>query len=1044
MRKAGFDLQEKDPNLIQFFTTSHEELPQQSSSEELIQQRYEIPTQYIGNTKLSRKSKFRFYALGTQARNSSEKSHHYDKFNYVFVTVGNASSRKLGDNKLEADLGTKINSLPFVLHKEEEKFNLVESGREWYGDFINTEYFQNLSLDSYEQGTEIELSLRMISTASSEKRMVLSESNKTIGTSSLPRSFHDRNDQFRRYNRIGNEVFSRFYFTPSSDQLKLKWLVEEPDSFQDGAYLDNYSLTYNRRIEPGNDQWSAVFTKEGLENSYSFTTNNDLKIWDVGNPIAPILIPNGSFNFENRIATELRFFREDQIYKPLKIEKETLEELPNLAGVNHIIISPEHFESAANTLAEYRNSQGDLKSTVVNLETIYNTYSGGKVDPTAIRNFLRQIYEREPKNLKYALLIGDASFDFKNNQGLDFVNIDNYIPSYQSRESLEPIYSFSSDDYYGFLDPEEGFWPEGTSEFNSWRSTTDTTHKLDIAIGRLPAKTLLEAYNAVEKIIDYESESNHKGDWRNKVLFVADDADFNIHLRDAERFSSQISQINPSIEVEKLYLDSFEQKVVGSSKISEGAKNELDRSINDGVFIINYNGHGSELGWTDEKLLTLGQIQRWNNSTKLPIFFTATCEYGKYDNPARVSGAELSLLQANTGAIALLTTTRPVFASTNFTINKAFYDELYSNSDDRLGDIFRRTKNASIRGEINRNFTLLGDPALRLPGLNKKVKINKIQVSNSDSLVWSTGSKVILDGEIENYQGDGKITAKAYFPEKRKVTLGDGANPAPFQDYEEKIFNGVQNISNGIFNFEFTIPSLEVDSTKFGKIFFYALSQDSTQEFVGEMSNFKIREGEVNNSDLEGPQIEMLSQNSRDLLLRFEDLNGLDPNSLAITINDTLSINTKAGFYSEFGFETSIFETVLSTLPLGIHKIDVSASDNYNNESTESFLITLASTPTQVIKVKAYPNPTSELFRVNFRHNALNENLNFVLNIYDMKGQKLITERRDCYICTSEVEIGTNLGQNLHVNGAYWYQLITTNIDNQETTASAGQFLFWK
>lgn len=74
--------------------------------------------------------------------------------------------------------------------------------------------------------------------------------------------------------------------------------------------------------------------------------------------------------------------------------------------------------------------------------------------------------------------------------------------------------------------------------------------------------------------------------------------------------------------------------------------------MEEGSFVINYNGHGSEEGWAQEKLLTFSDILNWRNQ-KQPILFTATCQFGKFDNPAIVSGAELSLLNATGGAIAL-------------------------------------------------------------------------------------------------------------------------------------------------------------------------------------------------------------------------------------------------------------------------------------------------------------------------------------------------------------------------------------------------------
>src|SRR5690606_19173860 len=107
--------------------------------------------------------------------------------------------------------------------------------------------------------------------------------------------------------------------------------------------------------------------------------------------------------------------------------------------------------------------------------------------------------------------------------------------------------------------------------------------------------------------------------------------------------------------------------------ISPQVNRELRRRIEEGSLIINFTGHGDELGWTDEQVLTLGDILHFAGYANMPLLVTATCEFGRYDNPAVVSGAELMLLSPRGAAIAAMTTTRPVFSSTNFTINSAFY-----------------------------------------------------------------------------------------------------------------------------------------------------------------------------------------------------------------------------------------------------------------------------------------------------------------------------------------------------------------------------------
>ena len=100
-----------------------------------------------------------------------------------------------------------------------------------------------------------------------------------------------------------------------------------------------------------------------------------------------------------------------------------------------------------------------------------------------------------------------------------------------------------------------------------------------------------------------------------------------------------------------------------------------------------------------------------------PFMVTATCEFGRQDDPAIVSSAELTVIQPKGGAIGLVTTARPVNSPTNFLLNQEFYSSLFEREQGKyipLGEVFRRTKNSSMSGVSNRNFSLLGDPSLTL------------------------------------------------------------------------------------------------------------------------------------------------------------------------------------------------------------------------------------------------------------------------------------------------------------------------------------------
>ena len=111
--------------------------------------------------------------------------------------------------------------------------------------------------------------------------------------------------------------------------------------------------------------------------------------------------------------------------------------------------------------------------------------------------------------------------------------------------------------------------------------------------------------------------------------------------------------------------------------------------------LVNYTGHGGPLGWTQERILELNQINDWTNLDKLPLFMTATCKFSYFDNPAQKSAGEYFLLNPLGGAIALLTTTRVVYSAPNYNLNTKFIETIFEKKDGEflsLGDVFKTTK----------------------------------------------------------------------------------------------------------------------------------------------------------------------------------------------------------------------------------------------------------------------------------------------------------------------------------------------------------------
>src|SRR5690606_5112009 len=395
-------------------------------------------------------------------------------------------------------------------------------------------------------------------------------------------------------------------------------------------------------------------------------------IWDVTDPInvreQPFNLSNGIISF-NAATDSLREFIaftnsvSTQVALLGKIENQNLH---GFTQTDMIIISHPLFLTQANQIADFHRNEG-LDVIIVTPQQIYNEFSSGAQDIVAIRDFVRMLYNRAVTSTdlpQYLLLFGDGSYDNKNRLTANT----NFIPTFQSENSVNPLgpVSYVSDDFYGLLDDSEGLW--------------NGPEVMDIAIGRLPVKSTQEANNVVNKILNYNT-INTLDDWRNELLFVGDDEDaLNMHMRDANIIADTVRSRYKAYNVDKVLIDAYQQVATPGGNRYPDVNDKIDKKINEGALIVNYTGHGGEVGWAHERILNVPMINGWENQQGLPLFITATCEFSRFDDPIRTSAGELVILNRY-GGIALLTTVRTVFAGPNFLINKSLFNLIFTKNN---------------------------------------------------------------------------------------------------------------------------------------------------------------------------------------------------------------------------------------------------------------------------------------------------------------------------------------------------------------------------
>ena len=1016
----GINVQGKDPRNFRIFGYPGGTLPQANNAnwptylnELAISIDGENDGSFGANDKLYFFAESSHSLTFNSAENRFQYEHNpYTDEMYYLLNMGSTRGKRI-ESQQANPTGNEINSVRDAVVYTNPTNNILFSGRNWYSERFDVNPNRNfdLNLKGIAPNSNLKLSVALMTQSFGASSMVVNAAGQNLGEMNLPAI------PTGTYSLKGIEVLQSFDFSSSALQ-NLNTAVRSNLQFRrftgggSNAFLNYLILEGNRELKPYDE--ALTF---GLQNQQSITlnikeANAETQLWDVSNSFnvkqlaGTLASGNLKIGIQNHAGGRWTLFSKSQLPKPIAAIKISNQHLKDGSAPDMVIITSATFKPEAERLASHRQSFNGFDVKVVTVDEIYNEFSAGRQDVSAIRNYLKYAYDQG--NLKYALMFGRASYDYKSR----IEENSNIVPNYQSRNSLHPILTYASDDYFGFLTNNKGNWAEDENG----------NHDLDIAVGRIPIKSLAEARAAVSKIIDYETNPSGLGDWRTRIVFAADDGDANIHQRDANRLAQLVDTTQRSIQTQKIFLDDY--AIIdgeGSSKISPDAAQALLEQFEKGAFIVNYTGHGSERQLAAERMLDEDKIRTLRNRNKYPIFVTATCEFGRNDDPTLISAAEQMVLNPNAGAIAMVTTSRPVFSSTNYQLNLAFYNHLFTKENGQylsLGEIFKRTKNSSQNGVLNRNFILLGDPALTPAFPKQSIAITHINESaiDTDNQEIKALSNVKLQGEIRNNSNsliadfDGVVEVNVMNEEDSYQTLGQSAGPFSYKARRNSIFKGKATVSNGKFEVEFIGPKGIPEAIKKGAIFMYANSSSGMIDASGVNLDVKIGGRENVSLDNNGPVISLfmndstfkdggLTNQNPTLKAYFQDEQGINisrfnPDSEMIVILDGDKEFSVANFFTATtdDFRSGSLSFPLFALEVGKHRLELFAADNHENISSAIINFEVGeNTKLQLNNVINYPNPMKLDTRFSFEHNKSGEPLEIFITIYSVQGQPIRT-----------------------------------------------------
>ena len=687
-----------------------------------------------------------------------------------------------------------------------------------------------------------------------------------------------------------------------------------------------------------------------------------------------------------------------------------------LSNIDYIIICPEGYEDVSEDLAKAHEAKQAITYAIVTDQQVYNEFSSGTPDATAYRWLMKMLYDRAKNGIgqqpRWLLLMGHGTFD---NRKLLRNSGTSLLLTYQSKNSVNEIKAYATDDYFAYLDDNEG--------------TIDTQGRMDIGVGRLPVESLDEARTTVDKLIQY-IRNEQTGKWKNQLVYLADDGENGTHTETAEKSAELVRIKNPDFIVHKIFLDAYPQEVNASGESYPLAKNRVLNLLKNGVLFFNYSGHGGYNAITNESILNLKDIAGMTNKNQAFWLF-ATCNFAQCDAGKR-SAAETAVLNPKGGAIGILAATRTVYASQNTNLNRSVCDTLFGHSDVfhydmTLGEAISIGKNLLGSDENKLAYVLLGDPCMRLnyptdyhvETLTEMDTLNALSVQHVEGRIIDEDLNIVSDF-------NGKVDITIYdkmqsIPTRDNDNAGGDPRVIAYNDYPNTIFSGATDVKDGLFNYTFMVPKDIRYNFDNGRIVYYAVTEDSleTAEAVGHFEQFIIGgTGSTVAIDTIGPEMEIYLNSpafrngdktyaTPRFFANLYDENGINTagagigHDLMLIIDDDPKMIYSLNEYftaANNSYQAGQVSYLMEELANGPHSLTFRAWDLLNNSTTKSLnFIVEAGLDPSIYNVTTYPNPVQQSGVVHLivNYDQPDELIETEIYLYNTAGQMVYSHKQD-------------------------------------------------
>ena len=597
----------------------------------------------------------------------------------------------------------------------------------------------------------------------------------------------------------------------------LKFTTASP--FVSMSKLDYFMITYKHtntlRTDAGNQVYMGYGTTKGSERFQLPSAPTGTVVWNINTPAAPLDVVTSVYNdasgtgrcFFATAANKSQYIA----FNPNATLKKIIawEDVPNqnihgMSPPDLLIITDKMFHEQAQRLADMHAAVDGISVIVVDQDQVFNEFTSGTRDGMAYRLVCKMMFDRNRQKLKNLLLFGSGSFD---NRGI-LGDHPGHLLTYQSDNSNYEDFTYTSDDFFGMLEDYSG--------------SNVPVDKMTIGVGRITSADPAEAKSDVDKIINYCANPDY-GVWRNNTLVISDTPDKGLYMFQGEGYKNMIDNekqtgMHAYTIHNSMYPRSNTQPTVDPKRRDAiEANHKFNNLLKQGLYFATYVGHAGPVAFT--KFCNM-----WNTSdvvsTKYehyPIMTTACCDVAHFDNNSR-GIAELMFHQPNGGAIALMTSSRMVYATHNDQLNQYFLNAMFSYASTgkryTLGEVYKQSKLGFTASNSNKlSFFLLGDPAIKINYPVSRFNITTVNGADvTDTTVMARIAplqKFTIQAQVVDANGNldtsfnGDATATLYdkadvFTELTFTVNSESVNREIYRD-RDKLTEVSGRVVNGIF-----------------------------------------------------------------------------------------------------------------------------------------------------------------------------------------------------------------------------------------------------